>query len=279
MNNTKTARSSRLKWPRNSFVVFLVVAISLGYYLFFFAVKANFRAVVPQKVYRSAQPSPAQLKKWTRRYGIRTVINLRGYTRKITDDEETATNELGIKMVTIRFKSSSLPTRNSLDKLIQTLETAEQPILMHCRDGVERVGMASTLAAMAIGKENYDTAKWQAYIPPGPWKRKRNENYVHISDMFKLYERYRQGNEPDTNDWQEFKQWSTVTDAFAEIDTQYRVGYCYFSQFNENKRFYLIAKLARDAWAQFAVELVLVTLAGFAMYRKLLKKNLTRSIS
>jgi protein tyrosine phosphatase (PTP) superfamily phosphohydrolase (DUF442 family) len=253
--------------------VFLVVVIPLGYYLFFFAVKANFREVVPQKVYRSAQPSPAQLKKWTRRYGIKTVINLRGYTRKITDDEETATNELGIKMVTIRFKSSSLPTRNSLDKLIQTLETAEQPILMHCRDGVERAGMASTLAAMAIGKENYDTAKWQAYVPPGPWKRKRNDSYVHISDMFKLYERYRQSNKPDINDWQEFKQWSTVTDAFAEIDTKYRRNYCYFSQFNKTEWLYPIAKLTRDAWAQFAVELVLVTLAGFAMYRKLLKKN------
>lgn len=273
MNNVKTVRSSRLKWPRNSLVVFLVVAVPLAYYLFFFVVNANFRAVIPQKVYRSAQPSPAQLKRWTRRYGIRTVINLRGDAGKITEDIETATNELGVKMLTIRFKSGSLPTRDSLAKLIQTLETAEQPILMHCRDGVKRTGMASTLAAMAIGNEDYDTAKWQAYIPPGPWKRRRNNNYVHISDMFKLYERYRQSNKPDINDWQEFKQWSTVTDAFAETDTKYRRNYCYFSQFNKTERLYPIAKLTRDAWAQFAVELVLAALAGFAMYRKLLKKT------
>ena len=279
MNNVKTVRSSRLKCPRNLFVVFLVVAISLGYYLFFFVAKANFREVVPQKVYRSAQPSPAQLKKWTRRYGIRTLINLRGDARKITEDIETATNELGIKMVTIRFKSSSLPKKDSLAKLIQTLETAEQPILMHCRDGVKRTGMASTLAAMAIGKENYDTAKWQAYIPPGPWNRERKNSYIHISDVLKFYERYRQSNEPNTNDWQHFKEWINHTSLLDNKNMKYKFTYCYFPQFSKNKRFYPIAKLARDAWAQFAVELVLVTLAGFAMYRKLLKKNLTRSIS
>lgn len=269
MNNAKPAGSSRLKWLRNVLVVFLVVVIPIGYYLFFFVSKANFREVVAQKVYRSAQPSPTQLKEWIRRYGIRTVINLRGDAGKITEDERAAANELGVKMITIRFKSSSLPTRNSLAQLIQTIETAEQPILMHCRDGVERSGTASALAAMAIGKEEYDTAKWQAYVPPGPWKRNRKNNYVHISDMFKLYERHRQGNKPDTNDWREFKQWSIVTDAFADTDTKYRDNYCYFSQFNKTKWFYSIAKLGCDAWIQFAVELVLLSLLAVVMYRKL----------
>jgi len=269
MNNVKTISSFRSKRLRNVFAAFLVVAVPLGYYLYFFVIKANFREVVSRKVYRSAQPSPAQLKEWIRRYGIRTVINLRGNAGKITEDEQAAANELGVKIITIRFKSSSLPTRDSLAKLIQTIDTTEQPILMHCRGGLDRTGIASTLAAMAIGKEDYNTARWQAYVPPGPWKRNRHNNYVHISDMFKLYERYRRNNKPDTNDWQEFKQWLTVTDAFADIDTKHRSNYCYFSEFNKADWFYPITKLILDAWIQFAAELAILSALAVVMYRKL----------
>src|ERR671922_1591104 len=38
----------------------------------------NFHAVVPGAVYRCAQPSGPRLERWVRRYGIRTVVNLRG---------------------------------------------------------------------------------------------------------------------------------------------------------------------------------------------------------
>ncbi len=271
MNNVKTVSSPRSKWLRNVFIMFLVVAIPLGYYLFFFVIKANFREVVPRKVYRSAQPSPAQLKKWVRRYGIRTVINLRGDAGKVTEDEIAAANDMGIEIITIRFNSSSLPTRDSLAKLIHTLETAEQPILMHCRDGVKRTGLAGTLAAMAIGKESYDTAKWQAYVPPGPWNRERGNNYIHISDVLKFYERYRQTKERDKDDWQQFKEWANRTSLLDERDIKYELTCSYFPQFSKTKRFFPIAKLARGAPVQFAVELVLVALAGFMIYRKVLK--------
>ena len=271
MNNMKTIKFSRLKQLRNLLLVFFGVAIPLGYYLTFFVVKANFSEVVPQKVYRSAQPSPEQLKKWVRQYGIRTVINLRGDTGKIAEDERAVASQLGAKMISIRLSASSLPTSSSLAKLIQTIETAEQPILIHCHGGVDRTGTASTLAAMAIGKADYDTAKWHAYVPPGPWKRKRKSNYVHISDIFKFYESYCQSNGLNTNHWRQFKQWATDTTTLADKDTKYRLTYCYFPQFNKTKRFYPIAKLTRDAYVQFAVELVFLSLLAIVIYRKLLK--------
>ncbi len=269
MNNVRTTGNSMLRWSRKVLPALLAVAIPSGFYLYFFIINANFREVVPQKVYRSAQPSPAHLRKWASRYGIKTVINLRGNVRKITAQEQAAADKLGIKMITIRFKSSSLPTKDSLARLIQAIETAEQPILLHCRDGTDRSGAASTLAAMAIGKESYDTAKWQAYVPPGPWKRNRNDEYVHISDMFKLYEKHRQSNKPDANDWLDFKQWTTITDAFGDMDTKYRRDYYLLSQFNNARWFDPVAKLVRGAWIQFAVELVILSLLAAAIYHKL----------
>ncbi len=269
MNKIRKIWSFRSKQLKNASVVFLIIAVSLGCYLYFFVIRANFREVVPGKVYRSGQPSPAQLRRWINRYGIKTVINLRGNVGKITEQERAAANELGVKMITIRFKASSLPTKDSMHSLIQAIETAEQPILLHCNSGIERSGMASTLAAMAIGKESYDTAKWQAYVPPGPWKRDSHGKYVHISDTLKLYERYCQSNGIDTNDWHEFKKWSTVTDAFGDMDTEYRYDYNILSQFNKTGWFYTIAKLVRGAWMQFVVELVILSLLAVTMYRKL----------
>lgn len=271
MNNVKTIKSSSLRRLRSVLLVFLWVAVPLGYYLVFFVVRANFREVVPQKVYRSAQPSPAQLRGWIRRYGIRTVINLRGDAGKITADARAVANEMGAKMVSIGLDADEIPHRPLLAKLIQTIETAERPMLIHCRAGVDRSGMASTLAAMAIGKMDYDTAKWQAYVPPGPWKRERECNYLHISDTFKLYESYCQRNGLHTNGWQKFKQWAADDNSLVDKDMKYKFSYSYFPLFDKNKRFFPIVKLARGAYIQFTAELVLLSLLAVVIYRKLMK--------
>ena len=66
------------------------------------------------------------------------------------------------------------------------------------------------MAAMAIGREKYDKARWEAYVPPGPWKREGKANYVHISDLFKGYEDYRKVSKPAGDDWEQFKQWASA---------------------------------------------------------------------
>jgi hypothetical protein len=47
---------------------------SLSAFLF----NKNFHTVIPNEVYRSAQPSPAALDHWITEFGLRSVINLRG---------------------------------------------------------------------------------------------------------------------------------------------------------------------------------------------------------
>jgi protein tyrosine phosphatase (PTP) superfamily phosphohydrolase (DUF442 family) len=191
-----------------------MLAVLTIYYLFLFLANDNFREVVGQKVYRSAQPSPEQLKKWTQLYKIRTVINLRGNAGKATDDLQEAADKLGVAVISIQFSAYELPPADSLTKLINTIEKSKLPILIHCRDGIDRTGTASAIAAMAIGNIDYDIAKWQAYVAPGPWKRKKLNNpdyeysYVHISDILKLYERYCRKNNIKTNGWQQFKKWA-----------------------------------------------------------------------
>lgn len=215
MTHSRTIRFSDLRRLSVALVVYIaLVAVLAGYYLVFVEARGNLHEVVSQKVYRSAQPSPEVLKRWVRQYNIRTIINLRGDAGKVIEDERKLADQLGIMTISIPFSAYRLPSTDSLVELIRAIETAELPLLIHCRAGVDRAGTASTLAAMAIGKVDYDTAKWQAYVAPGPWKRKRlgyrnpADQYIHISDMFKLYEGYCKRNNLKTNRWQQFRQWA-----------------------------------------------------------------------
>ena len=269
MGNIRKFKLFTSKWFVGARVVCFVAVICPGYYHLFFVHKANFREVVAGKVYRSTQPLPAHLEKWIGRYGIRTIINLRGDAGKVTSDEQAVADKLGVNMITFRLKSKEPVPKDSLAELIKIIETAEQPVLMHCSGGTERTGVASTLAAMTIGKENYDTAKWQAYVPPGPWKRKKHNNYSHISDIFISYERYCRRNELNTNGWEQFKQWTIDAESLADGGSKYKFTHRYFPPFDETRRFYPIAKLARGAYVQFSVELILLSVLAAAIYRKL----------
>lgn len=269
MGNIRKIKFFTLKWFVSVLVVCLVAVICLGYYYFFFVYRANFREVVAGKVYRSAQPLPAHLEKWIGRYGIRTIINLRGNAGKVTAAEQAVADKLGVNMISVKLGSKNPLPKDSLAELIKIIETAEQPILIHCSGGTERTGVVSTLAAMAIGKEDYDTAKWQAYVPPGPWKRKKHNNYSHVSDIFRSYESYCNDKELNRNGCDRFKQWATDAASLADGDSKYKFTHCYFPLFDETKRFYPIAKLARGAYVQFPVELIFSLVLAVVIYRKL----------
>jgi len=225
MNSIKVSKTSRWKRPpwRMLFVFLLLTAVG-GYCVVFFKVMGNFREVVPQKVYRSGQPSPTHLREWVKQYKIKTILNLRGREQKAIELEEAVARELGLKMISMYISSYRLPARYILLQLIKTIETVELPVLIHCYSGIDRAGTASTLAAMAKGNIDYDKANWQAYAAPGPWKRKKFNNrnyfqhYSHISDIFKLYENYCKRNKPDTNNWQQLKKWVANTESLPEVE-------------------------------------------------------------
>jgi protein tyrosine phosphatase (PTP) superfamily phosphohydrolase (DUF442 family) len=205
------------------YLIFLLVVVC-GFYVVYSSAHGNFREVIPEKVYRSAQPSPGELREWAERYGLRTVINLRGDEAEEVRAEKAVAEELGLKMISMTLSSHRLSARYLIVELLQTLETVETPVLIHCHSGIDRAGTAGALAAMAIGHVHYEKAKWQAYVAPGPWKRKKYKNrryfrdYSHISDVLRLYERYCRKNKLQTNDLQQLKQWVTETNELPEVE-------------------------------------------------------------
>ncbi|MBM3358527.1 MAG: hypothetical protein FJY54_12475 [Betaproteobacteria bacterium] len=127
---------------------------------------ANFHPVIAGKLYRSAQPKAAQLEAVVKQHGIKTVINLRGSNRE-KEWYRAVRNDaprLGIEVHDIEFRSRGLPDIAALLKLVDALQRAPRPLLVHCRDGADRPGLASAVALLLDGNHDLDAATGQTSL-------------------------------------------------------------------------------------------------------------------
>jgi protein tyrosine phosphatase (PTP) superfamily phosphohydrolase (DUF442 family) len=201
---------------KRKFVVISVVgaffACGLSYYVWTFPINSNFHEVVAGKIYRSGQPRLEQLRSWVNRYNIKTVLNLRGPDAPCAADEARLAKELNVRIVFIELSAYQLITGEEFNELLNVLETAQQPILIHCKSGVDRAGTVSALAAWVVGGKDFETAEREMYVPPGPWKRRWFVS-PHISDTLEMYEDYCCRNKLDANSVEQFDKWrKTVYD-------------------------------------------------------------------
>lgn len=201
----KAVRRRRPRWPKILLAAVGLIPLSAGgYYLCQQFCLTNFHTVVEGQVYRSAQPSPEQLERWVKEYGLRTVINLRAEGFKEHDAEKAAAKKAGVVHIDIRLTAGALPTRIWLRRLIQSIETARRPMLIHCKAGADRTGVASVLAAMAIGGKTYDQAKGELSI----WYLHVDDDPRHIAGLLQEYEEYCRTGGTGTGGWQQFRQWA-----------------------------------------------------------------------
>lgn len=120
-----------------------------------FVFESNLHAVVAGQIYRSAQPSEADIDRWVRELGLRSVVNLRGAKgkedRRWLADERSASSRNGIEHVSLRMSSDDIPPAQTLRELVRILDTAPRPLLLHCRAGAERSSLASAVAVLLAG--------------------------------------------------------------------------------------------------------------------------------
>jgi hypothetical protein len=106
--------------------------------------------VEPGELYRSAQMSGRSLAGRLRDHRIKTVLNLRGSHPESSwyRDERAATLDAGATQVDLPISSCEWLSRAQARALLEVLETAERPILVHCFHGSERTGMVSAFAEL-----------------------------------------------------------------------------------------------------------------------------------
>jgi protein tyrosine/serine phosphatase len=133
----------------------------------------NLAEVVPGKLYRSNHPTPARLAAAKRRYGLRTLINLRGHRQCGSDAlSRQASAELGLRHVDMAFESRGAPHRERILRFAEIYRNLEAPALMHCKSGADRAGLASGLAVLFEGG-NSQEALAQLSWRFGHWRRSR----------------------------------------------------------------------------------------------------------
>jgi protein tyrosine phosphatase (PTP) superfamily phosphohydrolase (DUF442 family) len=182
----------------------LLAGLSLllsGFYASTRWLSSNFGTVIEGKVYRSAQPRVDQLEQWVGELDLRTVINLR--SNRGYESEAATARGLGIEYAHLPITDGHLPKRLDVLRIIETLESSELPMLIHCRACADRTGVLSVLAAMAVGGQTYRVARSHL-----------NLRHLHLDSrndaveglLFK-YENFCRRRQLDTGGWAQFRTW------------------------------------------------------------------------
>lgn len=154
-----------------------------------FRVIYNNLYALPGGLYRCSQPSPAQIRKYHRRYGIRTIINLRGADetgRYALEAEEC--RRLGITLIDFRgILSRSAPEPEWLQKLASLFGEIEYPALLHCKSGADRAGFAAALYRISHLNEPVDTARGELAWYYGHLKGSKTGILDYFFEEFLLY--------------------------------------------------------------------------------------------
>jgi protein tyrosine phosphatase (PTP) superfamily phosphohydrolase (DUF442 family) len=146
----------------------------------------NLHVVVPGQVYRGAQRSPEQLEKIVQRFGIRTVVNLRGLANPSPWylDQSRKIQQLGISQQDLSMSASRLPPAQEIRRLVDIIDNADYPIYFHCRRGADRTGVASVIARLLRTQCSYEEARGQLHWRYGhiPYSR-----LASMDEFFDLY--------------------------------------------------------------------------------------------
>lgn len=107
----------------------------------------NFHWVVPGEAARAMQDWAGGMAGFLRRRGVRAIINLRGRNQDLSWwKKETAIAKAGgIAHFDAMLDSRKLPTREMLERLIESFDAAPRPFLLKCSGGQDRTSFAAAL--------------------------------------------------------------------------------------------------------------------------------------
>lgn len=183
------ARRMRSRTTRIAVSVFAVGLVAILWILRAPLFGNNFHEVISASVFRSAQLDPGDLDAAIDEHGLRSVVSLRFQEHDggvPGGGERGIAAARGVDFHLVPLGADRLLSRQRLRELIHVLDTAKRPMLIHCRNGTDRTGLAAALVVLLAGQ---DTRAARAAFAlrfghPGPLSPS------DLSEWIDLYERW-----------------------------------------------------------------------------------------
>jgi protein tyrosine phosphatase (PTP) superfamily phosphohydrolase (DUF442 family) len=125
---------------------------------------------VDANLWRSGHPSRARMAALRQAQGIKSVLSLRGDADNTPNSvERAAAKENGLDLRFIRLRTADLPSADTLRALLAHLREMPKPMLVHCKSGADRTGLAVTLYRHVIKGEPLAEARKALSWRYGHW--------------------------------------------------------------------------------------------------------------
>ena len=144
-------RVTRRRRRRRVFLILIGAAVLLAVQTFHRPLfYGNFGVVERERVYRAKQPV-GNLDALISTYQLASVLNLRGGSPAdpFYANEVKVTSARGVDFYDLPMSATRRPTRRELLLLIDLFGRCRYPLLIHCKSGADRTGLASGVYLMA----------------------------------------------------------------------------------------------------------------------------------
>ena len=150
-------------------VVFSLVLIGVGKYVYDMNINHNFETITEGKVYKSGVIPPDEIEEYVKKYNIKSIVDLRfpgtgddvnnpEIPKELTDEKNALAKIKGVTY--FNNGSDQVPNQKNLDVFFKIMDDKNNyPVLIHCYHGVGRAEMYSALYRIEYEKMNRDEAR------------------------------------------------------------------------------------------------------------------------
>lgn len=139
---------------KKALIYFLGTIFTIGaVWVYNFLLIGNFHKV-DENLFRSAQLFNFNLPYYIEKHNIKSIINLRGSSKKDWyKNEKSIAENYDIKHFDYGFSDGKVQSIEKMDKLIELMKNAPKPLLIHCKAGADRTSLASALYLYKLKKD------------------------------------------------------------------------------------------------------------------------------
>ncbi len=133
----------------------------------------NIHTVEPNILYRSGQLDGDDLEAFIEAHGIRSILNLRNGSAKnfAAREENLVVATDGVEYHSVPISANRVPTMETMTTIRKIMASAPKPLLVHCKAGADRSGLAAAIFEYAVEKRSAKNAAGQLsfYYGHFPW--------------------------------------------------------------------------------------------------------------